>query len=214
VCARLARFTGDARGALENARRGVEIAEKIDSNYSRVWSYGALGTAYLAGEDWDQAAVAFERALAIARDTLTGLWDEASILPRLAEAQLGRGQPGLARATAEEAVRIARERGALHTECEAHLALARVVLAADGLTAHYTIEKTLARALSLVSETGGKVLEPFIRVELGNLARLTGDEATQQRELRQAHRLFVEMGATAHTERLARELERRPASTL
>jgi adenylate cyclase len=211
--ARLARFTGDAQTGLENARRAVGVAEKIDSNYQRVWSYSALGTAYLVGEEWDEAAVAFERALAIARDTRTGLWLEAGILPRLAEAQLGRGQPGLALATAEDAVRIARERSGRHFECEAHLALARVVLATEGLTARHTIERTLGRALWLVGETGGKVLEPFIRVELGNLARLAGDKATGQRELREAHRLFVDMGATAHAERLVRELERRPGST-
>jgi tetratricopeptide (TPR) repeat protein len=204
--ARLAQFTGDAQTALENARRAVEVAEKIASNWSRVYSYWGLGTAYLVSEEWDETAVAFERALAIARDTRTGLWVEAGILPRLAEAQLGRGQPGLARTTAEEAVRIARERSGRHFECEAHLALARVVLATEGLTARDTIERTLGRALSLVGETGGKALEPFIRVELSNLARLTGDEATRQRELRDAHRLFVEMGATARAEQVAREL--------
>jgi hypothetical protein len=33
-----------------------------------------------------------------------------------------------------------------------------------------------------------------------------GDEAAHQRELREAHRLFVEMGATGHSQRLAKEL--------
>ena len=33
-----------------------------------------------------------------------------------------------------------------------------------------------------------------------------GDDATQERELREAHRLYTEMGATGHAERLAREL--------
>jgi class 3 adenylate cyclase/tetratricopeptide (TPR) repeat protein len=204
--ARLGRFTGDAENALENARRAVEGAEKIDSNFQRVWSYWALGTAYLVSEEWDEAAVAFERALAIARDTRAALWFEAGILPQLAEAHLGRGQLGPARATAEEAVRIARERSGRHFECEAHLALVRVVLATEGLTARHTIERTLGRALSLVGETGGKALEPFIRVELSNLARLAGDEATSQRELREAHRLLVEMGATARAKQVAKEL--------
>jgi adenylate cyclase len=207
VYAHLGRITGDAQTALENARRGVEVAEKIDSNYSRVWCYGALGTAYLVSEEWHEAAVAFERALAIARDTRTGVWLEAGILPRLAEAQLGCGQPGPARATAEEAVRIARERSGRHFECEAHLALARVLLATEGLAARDTIERTLGRALSLVGETGGKALEPFIRVELGNLARLAGDEATGLRELREAQRLFVEMDAPIRAEQVAKELQ-------
>src|SRR5262249_26843227 len=155
---RLGRFTGDAKTALEHARRGIELAEKIASNYSRVFSYWGLGTAYLVGEQWDEGAIALERGLAIGRDSRTGLWLEAGVLPRLAEAQLGRGELGLARATAEEAVRIARERGAVYNECEAHLALACVLLATEGLTACHAIEKALGRALSLVGETAGTAL--------------------------------------------------------
>src|SRR5438067_9865402 len=43
-------------------------------------------------------------------------------------------------------------------------------------------------------EPGG---EPFIRVELGNLARLTGDEPTRQRELREIARLARIRGSAA-----------------
>jgi len=43
---------------------------------------------------------------------------------------------------------------------------------------------------------------PLIHVERAELARLLGDEAGYQRELREAHRLFVEMGATGHAERI------------
>jgi hypothetical protein len=46
-----------------------------------------------------------------------------------------------------------------------------------------------------------------VRVELAELARLTGDEEGRQRELREAHRLFTEMGAAAHAARLAPKLE-------
>jgi len=35
---------------------------------------------------------------------------------------------------------------------------------------------------------------------------LTGDEATRQRELREAHRLFLEIGAPIRAEQVAREL--------
>src|SRR5207244_1036435 len=72
-------------------------------------------------------------------------------------------------------------------------------------TARHTIESALGRALSLVGETGGKALEPFIRVELSNLARLAGDEATRRRELHEAHVLFTEMGAPLRAEPVARE---------
>ncbi len=44
-------------------------------------------------------------------------------------------------------------------------------------------------------ESGGAMEEPFIRLELAELARLTGDANARQRELREAHRLFTDMGA-------------------
>ena len=37
-------------------------------------------------------------------------------------------------------------------------------------------------------------------------ARLAGDEATRQRELREAHRLFIEMGAPIRAEQVATQL--------
>ena len=42
--------------------------------------------------------------------------------------------------------------------------------------------------------------DPETSAELGHLR---GDEATRECELREAHRLFVKMGATGHAERLA-----------
>ena len=51
------------------------------------------------------------------------------------------------------------------------------------------------RGCVLVEETDGHGLEPFIRWELGNLAALQGDAAAREHELREAHRLFTDMGA-------------------
>ncbi len=48
---------------------------------------------------------------------------------------------------------------------------------------------------------------PLIRVERAGLAERRGDGAARERDLREAHRLFTEMGATGHAERVARELK-------
>jgi len=45
-----------------------------------------------------------------------------------------------------------------------------------------------------------------VHVERAALGRILGDEATRQRELREAHRLFTEMGATARAEQVVKEL--------
>ncbi len=77
---------------------------------------------------------------------------------------------------------------------------------AEGLSARPTIEAALECALALVRETGARGLEPQVYLERAELARLSGDEASHQRELREAHRLFLEMGAPIRAE-VARELE-------
>ena len=63
-----------------------------------------------------------------------------------------------------------------------------------------------SRVLELAGQTGAKAIEPLVHVELAELARQSGDEEGHQRELREAHRLFTEIGASGHAERLAGEL--------
>ena len=45
-----------------------------------------------------------------------------------------------------------------------------------------------------------------VHEESAKLGRLHGDEAARERELREAHRLYTEVGGTGHAERLALEL--------
>jgi hypothetical protein len=54
--------------------------------------------------------------------------------------------------------------------------------------------------------SGAKSYDPFLHVERAELARLAGDEATRQRELRDAHRLFTEIGAPIRAAEVAKEL--------
>ena len=114
----------------------------------------------------------------------------------LAESYLGAGDAELARARAEEALALAQQRETLTQEIDAQLAVARVRRRAEGLSARPAIEAALERALALVRETGARGFEPHVYLERAELARLSGDETTRQRELREAHRLFLEIGAT------------------
>src|SRR5437867_10334127 len=65
----------------------------------------------------------------------------------------------------------------------------------EGTLNQYTGDSTEAQAYT-----------PFIHIERARRARLTGDEAGHARELREAHRLFTEMGAPIRAEQLAGEL--------
>jgi len=200
-------YAGDAAAALRHARQALETADKMGSAAATVLALAALGAAHLLKEEWSEAAAALEQALATARERRAGLLLEPSILAYLAEAYAGQRRPRRALAAAKETLAVAQRQGSRRFEVPAHLALARVLLRGRGAKAKGEIEAALARALALVEETGTRLYEPFIRVELAELARLTGDEEAARRELREAHRLFTEMGAAGHAARLAPKLQ-------
>ncbi len=54
---------------------------------------------------------------------------------------------------------------------------------------------------------GAKGWLPFVHEVRAQLARICGDEATCERERAEAERLWTEMGAHGHIERIARELD-------
>jgi len=84
--------------------------------------------------------------------------------------------------------------------------LGRVLLASAGSSGRDQIEAAFARARELNREMELRALEPLVRVEIAELARQCGDEQWRERELREAHRLFAELGAAGHAERLTAEL--------
>ena len=57
-----------------------------------------------------------------------------------------------------------------------------------------------------IEETGAQAWSPFVHEERALLARLEGDGPTAERELCEAHRLFVAIGAAGHATRLTKEL--------
>ncbi len=177
---------GDAPTALAQGRRGLEIAEKLAS----------------------EAVAALEQARRIAREMRTG--EEAGLLTlaHLAEAHLARGDLARARELAENAVSEVCRHRVLAAECFARLVHARVLLSSEGLAEGAGAASALERALALVGETGAACYAPFVRVERARLARLSGDEAGYEHEMRLAQRLFTEMGATARAEEVARKIGR------
>ena len=126
------------------------------------------------------------------------------MLVHLAEACAGLGDCARAREAAAEAVAIADREGMRHGLIQ--IVLARVLRSADGLAAEREIEAALDRALELIEATGSRVFVPQVHEERAELARLRGDDTTRERERREAHRLYTEMAATGHAQRLAREL--------
>jgi tetratricopeptide (TPR) repeat protein len=194
---------GDARAA---ARQSVEIAEEFGSAFSRVLAYNALGTAHLVCRDWQEAERALSTALELLRVHRTGRETEAGVLLRLARVRLGRGDAAEARRVAEQAVALARDLGQAAFETHSRIALAEALCASEGAKARAAIQEELDRASELVEQTGGRAFAPWIAEARAELARVLGDEVQQGRDLREAHRLYTEIGATGHAKRLAQEL--------
>jgi ATP/maltotriose-dependent transcriptional regulator MalT len=151
-----------------------------------------------------------QQSLAISRERGTGFQFEPWTLATLAEAYLARGDGPRARATAEQAVALARGSHIKVFEPITLLSLARVLLASEGAAARAEVKAALSRALALAKEMEARSEEPLVHVELGELARLTGDDAGRERELREAHTLFAEIGADRYAAALTRELSAPP----
>ncbi len=102
-----------------------------------------------------------------------------------------------------EAIALARRQGQPVHQCEATLAHVRCLRELDGADARDAIETLLAEVSQLLDRTGAELWRPHLHVERAELHRLMGDTAAARRELTEAHRLFAEMGATGHAERIA-----------
>jgi tetratricopeptide (TPR) repeat protein len=202
----LAWLGGSVARPFDHARAAVELAEKVGNAFAGAFASWALGIAHGLAEDWRGAIAAFERAVTLAWNHRIWLIVEPTLLAYLAKSYAGAGETDLARARAEEALALAQQRETRMQEIDAQLALARVRRRAEGPAARPAIDAALGRVLALVRETGARGFEPHVYLERAELAGLTSDEATRERELREAHRLFTEIGAPIRAAEIAKEL--------
>jgi tetratricopeptide (TPR) repeat protein len=193
---------GDASGALAHARRGLERAEGKGA-LVEIFAQVSLGIALVANREWSAAEEAGRRVLALARDSAVHFGLTALALCFLAEAKLGQGDPRAALELADEALADARRSGCRLFEMDALLTRARALLASEGTRCAADVERALAEAAAVIDETEARCREPIVHEISAELALLRGDAATRERELREAHRLFVKMGAKGHAERIA-----------
>jgi tetratricopeptide (TPR) repeat protein len=128
-----------------------------------------------------------------------GLSDEAGLLAHLALTRIQAGDTADGIALADEALTVACRQGARVVECLAHVTRAQACRASGKADA---AAADLDAAIRLVQKTGALTYEPFIREEIGRLHRDEG-------QLREALRLYRQIGATGHARRLEAELAAR-----
>jgi tetratricopeptide (TPR) repeat protein len=202
-----AALRGDAQVALEQARRIVERSEWYEGTLWAPSGHAYLGRAYLLAGRLDEALAEFARWETL----ITSLGGGGSAWvdqhqPDVAEVHRRAGDLRQAYAVARECVEATRAVKWGTVGAKAELELARVLLARDG-PGSPAFARALSDAENLVEEIGARVFEPSLCEIRAESAALQGDSDAQQRELREAHRLYAEMGATGHAERVARELE-------
>jgi adenylate cyclase len=198
-------WRGDPGPVLDCAHQAVEAAERCGSQALVSYAYDFLGRAHCVREEWEAAVPALERARAIARETGTNILMMPTVMSFLAQAYLALGDRDRAVAVAREGVAGL---GSANERINAAIGLAHVLLTGVEASDRDEARRLLTGALDAIAASGYAAREPFARVELARLAEHEGDPAARERELREAHRLWSDMGATGHAERVARELTR------
>jgi tetratricopeptide (TPR) repeat protein len=196
---------GEALAALTHGREAVNYAERTGSPVARILAYRNLGLANVLNRQWHDALEVLEVALRIGTERRL-LAMEGALLAVRAAAYLGLGDRGKALTLAEEAIAVCSRRGTRFFEFSAQLTRICALREIHGVQATREIEAALAEADAWLEMTGAKSYQPFLHVERAELARLNGDEVARQRELREAHRLFLEIGAPIRAEQVAKEL--------
>ena len=201
-------YAGVTTGAMAHGRAAAEAAERLASAAVQVPAYWSLGLAAMLEGDLAEAGRALERAREVNRESWHGPNYEAATQAALAETYQLLGDTEKAIATIDETSTDAGRNFEHIIEPEAfvQLARARILIRGDRRGERATIEAALARVHELVIDADLRVFLPLIALERACLAELLGDDAERVRQLREALRLFSEMGATGHAERLAKEL--------
>jgi class 3 adenylate cyclase/tetratricopeptide (TPR) repeat protein len=207
VCVLHGEWSGETATALASARQSVEIAERTGVPFALSMALTYLGNALRLEQRHHEALEAYEKALGLMHTRRVALQEKPYVVSgqALVDSALGEHEKAIARARSalEESVRG----GIRSAESVARLTLARVLLATGDPGLHDEVDETVERAEALCEETGIRVyLPPLLEIRAA-LAERRGDPQEARRQIREAQRLYTEMGATGHAKRLAGELE-------
>ncbi len=211
--ARLASYRGHSAEALRHAREAFETAERLGALGFRTTARFSLGGAHLLMRSFDEAIAAFDEARSIAPPDVHGAGQWSGLLARLAEAHLGRGDLERALALSAEAVEAAKGLRRLGA-ADVLLSRARVLLAYGRAQDADEIERAIEAASAIVDRCGATLYEASLHEERSRLARLLGRGDEAERELAAALRVYREIGATGHLERIAAEIPAREEAVI
>jgi adenylate cyclase len=198
---------GESGRAPADAEELMRIAQQTGSPTAKAAALSGFAKAHLLAKDAADAA----RLIDASGDSFDWLAETsriwvAQVLVARARLLSAADRHDEARDICESALDRARQMGFRTCECLAQITLAEVLRCTEAIGAATAIRSALVRARDLVGQTEACIYEPMIVEEEARLAELEGDRSACDTNLREAHRLFVEMGATGHARRLAKEL--------
>jgi class 3 adenylate cyclase/tetratricopeptide (TPR) repeat protein len=194
---------GDSDAARSDGARAAQTAEQLGSPFWICFTATNLAWACAETGAFEDALATAERGLAAARGKY--VWFETILLARLSEARAGTGDiHGACDSAREGLAQYRRFPEMRESGVFAAYKIAGVLLRAEGVSADAVEAVDLAERLT--RETGFRALEPEALLVRAELERLRGDQAARRRALEEAHRILVEIGATARAARVAAEL--------
>jgi len=207
MSADVAWLAGGLDKALAHAHSAIEVSQRASSSGAALSrAHATIASVLIEQARGAEAIPALEAGLPVA----VGL--RGFILSLLARVRLEMGDAEGARLRVAEVLAASAQARPAYA-ARTHCVLAQLLLRAEGSAAREAIEAELARADAIIEDTGARVFAPFVTVERAALARALGDKAGYERQLQEAQRLWLAMGATGWAERVAQGLGQKPQPT-
>jgi len=189
----LAELLGPTRGLSELADEALEIAERRGSDSMLAQALAARGAALRICGRFEEAAPAFEQALAISSEHGAARVYDPQCLAALAEARCAAGDAAGAEQALGRALASAAALGSPSQEIRAQAARVRIRLGA-GEAGRADAAEALARADALAAAIDAAGWEPTLAELRAALASARGDVAARDAELGRAAALWRAMG--------------------
>jgi tetratricopeptide (TPR) repeat protein len=197
-------FRSSPAGSLERVARLVARADEAGAHLTRVQARSNLALAHLLAGQPDEALALIEAANAIVNETRAGMGSVGFNERVRVQALLARSDVAAARAAADRL--IASTDTPSFGRTGALLVYAEALIASDAAAERGRIEASLAEADAIAQRIESLSSQAWVCRVRAQLARALGDEAGWQRELREALRIYTQMGATVWVERVSQEL--------
>ena len=197
---------GELSLAAAQAQAAMELATQAGNSYLQQMASCQMGYAYVyVGRHAEAIQLLEPCADEGAASSALGMlrW---YMLSALAEAHRREGELETARAIATRAVELGHANGALTAEYNAQLVLASTLAAMHGEAAGPAIDAALARADSLLAESGAESFRPRWHLTRAECARAEGKVETVRRELQAAQGVCERLGMDEFAGEIAREL--------